>query len=229
MSIVMYDLVGADDRRFSPHCWRTHMALAHKGLDYQTRPIRFTDIQTICDGQQKTLPVLQDGDNVVCDSLAIADYLEDSYPDRPSLFGGDACRNLTAFIQNWTAAVLQLGLFGLIVLDIHDHLLPEDKDYFRKSREQRLGRSLEDAQAGREERLEEFRKNLLPLRMSVRTQPFIGGDQPLYADYLVFGAFQWARSISPFRILENDDPVSAWFGRCLDLYDGLGRKAPGYY
>jgi glutathione S-transferase len=41
----------------------------------------------------------------------------------------------------------------MIISDIHRHLLPEDQDYFRSSREKRFGRSLEDAQAGREERL----------------------------------------------------------------------------
>jgi glutathione S-transferase len=64
--------------------------------------------------------------------------------------------------------------------------------------------------------------------MSVRDAPFLGGEGPLYADYLVFGALQWARTISPFEILADDDPIKAWFGRCLDLYDGLGRKVPGY-
>ena len=229
MSIVMYDLVGVDDRRFSPHCWRARMALAHKGLDCETRATRFTDIQTICDRQQKTLPVLQDGDNIICDSWEIAWYLEHTYPDRPSLFGGDAGRSLCVFIQNWTGAIVQVGLVRMIISDIHGHLLPEDQDYFRASREKRFGRSLEDAQADREQRVEEFRKSLNPLRMTVRTQPFISGDHPLYADYLVFGAFQWARTISPFRILEDDDPVRSWFERCLDLYEGLGRNAPGYY
>jgi hypothetical protein len=28
--------------------------------------------------------------------------------------------------------------------------------------------------------------------------------------------------------LADDDPIKAWFGRCLDLHDGLGRKVPGY-
>ena len=34
---------------------------------------------------------------------------------------------------------------------------------------------------------------------------------------------------SPFRLLADDDPVLAWFGRCLDLYDGLGRRAPAFW
>ena len=37
MTITMYDLAGAEaDRRFSPFCWRTRMALAHKGLSAET-------------------------------------------------------------------------------------------------------------------------------------------------------------------------------------------------
>jgi len=44
MPIVLYDLAGAEpDRRFSPFCWRTKMALAHKGLEAETVPWRFTE------------------------------------------------------------------------------------------------------------------------------------------------------------------------------------------
>jgi glutathione S-transferase len=57
-------------------------------------------------------------------------------------------------------------------------------------------------------------------------QPFIGGDGPLFADYIVAGALQWVRVVSPFRFLEKGDPVAAWFERCLDLHDGLGRRVP---
>jgi glutathione S-transferase len=84
-------------------------------------------------------------------------------------------------------------------------------------------------QADRATRVEGFRKSLEPLRRSVQGVAFLGGDQPLYADYLAFGALQWARTISPFRLLAEDDPIKAWFERCLDLHDGLGRAAPGYY
>ena len=53
MTIVLYDLCGADkDFRFSPACWRTTMALAHKGLDFETVPTRFTDIPGIADGNR---------------------------------------------------------------------------------------------------------------------------------------------------------------------------------
>ena len=57
-------------------------------------------------------------------------------------------------------------------------------------------------------------------------QPFIGGEGPLLADYIVFGPLQWARVISPFRLVADDDPVNAWFERCLDLHGGIGRAMP---
>ena len=200
MPILLYDLVGTDDRRFSPHCWRTRMALEHKGLEYQAIPTRFTEISGVCDGQQKTVPILQDGERIVCDSWAIAEYLEQEYPEQPSLFGGADGKILTVFIQNWTNATLHAGMIGMIVKDIHDHLLPEDQAYFRSSREKRFGKSLEELQSDRDSRLEGFRNSLLPLRMSVRDQAFIGGERPLYADYLAFSAFQWANTISDFPI-----------------------------
>ena len=227
MTIVLYDLVGRGDLRFSPNCWRSRMALAHKGLECEARPVRFTEIASICGGTQKTLPVLQDGDRVIGDSWAIAEYLEEAYPDRPGLFGGETGRGLTAFLQNWVNGTLHAGIAGLVVADIHGRLTEEDKAYFRQSREQRFGLTLEEVQQGRDERVGQFRAAMQPLRATLTRQPFVAGERPMYADYVVFGAFQWARTVSDLSILEPDDPVARWFGRCLALYDGLGRSEPG--
>jgi glutathione S-transferase len=226
MAIVLYDLVGLDDRRFSPHCWRTRMALAHKGLECEARPTRFIDIPKIEGGQVKTVPAIRDGERLIVDSWAIAQDLEERYPDRPSLFGGPGGQAVTRFVQSWCTAVLHAGLIGLVIADIWRHLTPEDRDYFRTSREKRFGRPLEEVQAGRETRVEDLRKNLQPLRLTLKDAPWLGGEQPRYADYLVFGGLQWARCISSFEVLAADDPVRAWFERGLDLYDGLGRRAP---
>jgi glutathione S-transferase len=222
---ILYDLAAGDGRRFSPHCWRTRLALAHKNLLCETRPTRFTEIASIADGNQKTVPVLDDNGKIVGDSWAIAEYLEETYPDAPSLFGGPAGRALTVFVQGWAIATLQLGLLNLIVFDIWQSLSPEDKAYFRSSREKRLGRTLEEVQAGREERLPSFQKSLQPLRMLLAKQDWLGGNSPLYADYVAFAPFQWARMVSDLTLLEEGDIVGAWLERCLDLYDGLGRKA----
>jgi glutathione S-transferase len=227
--LTLYDLAGAeDDRRFSPYCWRIKMALAHKGLAVETLPWRFTEKDRLARTGQGRVPVLVDGDRWVWDSWTIANDLEDRHPDRPSLFGGAAGRALSRFCVGWTDTVLHGGLIRLVLLDIHRHVHAKDSAYFRKSREERFGASLEAVAADREARLPAFCEALAPLRLTLRAQPFLGGEHPLYADYTVFGAFQWARAISDFRLLDEDDPVFAWRGRMLALFDGLAGKAKAY-
>lgn len=228
MAIVLYDLAGRDDRRFSPNCWRARMAIAHKGLDCEARATRFTEIASIAGGGCKTIPVIEDGEAVVVDSWAIAEHLDVTYPDRLPLFEGSSAKALTRFVQNWVNSTLHAGVAGLIIADIHEHLVAEDQSYFRTSRERMFGKALEVVQSGREMRVEEFRKSLQPLRVTVQASPFLGGEGPSYGDYLAFAAFQWARTVSPFRLLMDDDPVKVWFERCLDLHGGLGRAALGY-
>src|SRR6266704_883697 len=55
----------------------------------------------------------------------------------------------------------------------------------------------------------------------------IRGAAPNYADYIVFGGFQWARVVSPFKLLAENDPVYAWRERLLDAFDGMARQSPG--
>lgn len=231
MAIVLYDLVGRDDRRFSPTCWRIKLALAHKGLAFTTVPTPFLAIPRIGDGSFKTVPTLRDGDRWVTDSEAIADHLEEAYPDRPSLFAGPGGRALAEFVRQWAQIVLHGQLIRMVASDIHRHLADDaDRDYFRSSRERLLGASLEEIVAGREERLPSFRASLEPLRQVVRARPFLGGERPLYPDYVVLGAFQWARSVSPFarELLTADDPIRGYLGRLMDLRGELVGKAVAY-
>lgn len=229
MAITLYDLAGAEsDRRFSPFCWRIRMALAHKGLEVETVPWRFTEKDKLPQPNAGRVPVIVDDGRVVHDSAVIADYLETRYPERPPLCGDEVGRALTRFVQNWTETVLQPVLIGFVVLDICHHAAPQDQLYFRRSREDRFGRSLEDVVRDREARLPAFREGLAPLRRTLERQPFLAGAAPAYADYIVFGAFQWARAISNFELLTPDDPVAAWRGRLLDCFDGLARRSPAY-
>ena len=223
--IVLYDLAGADGRRFSPYCWRTRLALAHKGLAYRTDATRFVDIASIDDGKHKTVPVIDDGGRFVAGSWAIANYLEHQYADGPSLFGGPAGHALTLFVQDWVVDVVHRGIIELVLHDIYVQLDKGDQVYFRTTREKRFGRTLEEVQSGRESRVLDFRKCLQPLRQTLATQKWLGGDAPLYADYIVFGALQWPRVVSSFPLLADDDPLTVWFARCLDLLDGIGHRA----
>ncbi|MGJ4963045.1 glutathione S-transferase family protein [Bradyrhizobium sp. HKCCYLRH3061] len=229
MAVKLYELVGTDaGRPFSPYCWRTRMALAHKGLSADTIPWRFTEKSAIAPHGSEKVPVMLDGDRAVADSWAIANYLEDSYPDRPSLFGGAGGRAMARFMNAWGDIAIVGGIFPLIIADIPKNLAAADADYFRKSREARFGKSLEEVMAARDQAVIGFRRSLEPLRQTLKTQAFIGGAAPDYADYIVFGGFQWARVVSPFRLLEESDSVHAWRERLLDAFDGLARKSPGH-
>ncbi|MGP9810606.1 glutathione S-transferase family protein [Rhodopseudomonas sp. NSM] len=229
MTLKLFELVGADATRpFSPYCWRIRMALAHKGLEAETIPWRFTEKSAIAPYSSEKVPVLLDGDKSVCDSWTIANYLEDTYPDRPSLFGGDGGRAMARMINAWGDVTLVAGLAPLIVADIVQQLGPDDAAYFRQSREARFGRTLAEVASTRDTAVEGFRKSLDPLRLTLKTQPFIGGAQPNYADYIAFGGFQWARAVSDFALLKPDDPVHAWRDRLLDAFGGMARRSGGY-
>jgi len=227
MTILLYELVGADAARpFSPHCWKIAMALAHKRLDYRTVPATFTAIPSIEGGASKTVPVIRDGERVVADSFAIALYLEEAYPERPTLFGGEGGQAMARFIERWSQITLHGYLGAAVLMDIHDCLGAEDKDHFRRTREARFGRPIEEVPIDRDAKLAAFRASLEPLRSMLSYQPFIGGTSPLYADYIVFGAFQWSRVVSPFEALAADDPVADWLTRCLGLHGRLGAAVP---
>jgi len=231
MAIVLYELAGADPGlRFSPYCWRSRMALAHKDLTVRTIPWRFSEKQALAFSGQGRVPVLKDGNKTVVDSWAIASYLEERYDDRPSLFGGEMSHAHVRFMNAWTDTVLNPGIARMVVRDVLDALDSKDKAYFRKSREERFGMKLEQVQAGREERLPELRKMLEPVRIALGEQDWLGGDDgPSYADYILFGSFQWPRCISKFELLAKDDVLWGWRERMLDLFGGLGRSAKTVY
>jgi glutathione S-transferase len=221
---ILYDLAAADpDIRFSPYCWRTKLALAHKGLAFETIPWRFTDKEAIAFSGHKTVPVLVDGAKTVADSEAIAKYLEAEYPDAPSLFGGAHGRALIEFVRRWSEGVLQASLVRILVPDIYNMIDPKDQAYFRESREARLGATVEALAAARGEHMPAFLAALQTLRVTLKGQKFLGGDTPLYADHIVFGALQWGVKVSSTPLLEADDGVARWMAAVLDYYgDGVG-------
>lgn len=225
MTRILYTLCGKDvSRPFSPHSWKAIMALAHKGLEFEERPTPFTDIPGLEDGFSKTVPILRDGDNLVSDSFAIARYLEEVYPERPSLFEGPGGEAMARFVEGWSQTQLHPAVTAIAIKRIHDMLDEPDRVYFRRSREAFLGRTLEDVDAEVETAKAAFPARLQPLRHMLRFQPFIGGDGPLFADYIVFGALQWLRIVTGSVPFLPDDPAADWFERLLDLDEGFARR-----
>ena len=223
----LYDLAGRDPGlRFSPYCWRTRFALAHKGLSVKTVPWRMHEASRLAFSGQARVPVLVDGGRTVHDSWAIAVYLEQAYPGAPSLFGGESAVPVTRVINAWADAFLHGLIAPLIVLAVHDSLHPADQGYFRASREARFGTTLEAFTAGRDAHLGTLRRALEPLRTALAAQRWLAGEQPGYADYIVAGTLQWPRIFLGAGLLDANDPVRIWFNAILDLHEGLGRDTP---
>ena len=201
------------------------MALAHKELDVEYIPWRFTEKDKIKFSGQERVPVLIDGKKTVSDSWEIAKYLEIEYPHSPSLkleYGE------VLFIKFWAESVLHPEILQLVVLDIHNNLRPEDQSYFRESREKLLGGPLEGIVANRQDRLPRLQKLMTPLRSTLLKQEYLSGETPGFSDYIVFGAFQWARCISAFSLLNTDDIIYIWREKMLNMYDSLALSAVGY-
>jgi glutathione S-transferase len=226
MTITLYELAGQDpDIRFSPYVWRIRLALAHKKLDYEGKAWRFTEKEAIDFTGQGKVPVLVDGDKTVHDSWDIACYLEDTYPDHPSLFGGEAGRAGAFFMKNWFETQVFGKIAKMVIADVHSILHEKDQEYFRTTREKFFGTALGDICPDEGAARADLKAALTPMRKVLETQSYLGGDAPSFMDFIPFAAFMWARCVSDKVILEADDPVHAWAERMLDCCGGMPRTA----
>lgn len=191
-------------------------------------PWRLTEKDVIADSGQGAVPVLQVGDRMIADSWAIAEYLEETYPNRPSLFGCDMGKAQARFFQAWVEQTVRSQLAPIIIQDLYNHVHEKDRDYFRETRTMRFGKPLEEFADNGPEQVKAFQDSLAPARQILTRQAYICGDSPGYADYFLIGVFQWARCSCPTILLTEDDPVFAWRDRMHNLFDGLAGNARGY-
>ena len=100
--IIFYDIASREPRTtFATNPWKTRLALNFKGVPYQTQWVEMPDItavreelgvpanRTLPDGTPyHTLPVIHDTatGKLVGDSFEIALYLDNAYPNGPTLF-----------------------------------------------------------------------------------------------------------------------------------------------
>ena len=224
--ITLFDLSGVDDElRISPFCWRIKMALAHKRLDYEAVPWRLVEKERIAASNLSTAPVIVDGGVVVGDSWRIAEYLDSAYPSRP-LFVSEQAKAYCRWIHFWTERILHPLIVPLILEDVLKAIHPADFEYFRRTRERAYGRPLADVCDRSAVAYEKLFAATSFVRSLLRETKFVSGESPSYGDYVLFGAYQWARCCSEVRIFRDDkDPTTIWFTRMLGLYDDLGSRA----
>lgn len=223
MPRTLYELANVE----SPFVWRAKYALAHKGLAYQTQRTAFTAIATTCEGRHPTVPFLVDENgSETCDSMHIAAYLDDAYPDTPSLLGDGALERAQE-IEGILGKTGFPNFFPLYIHDIWAGLPEKDAAYFRSSREARFGTTLESLSAEREARLPAARAALDPLRAEIAKAPWLNGDTPGYADYIVLAFFAWLKGCATTPPLAKGDPLLAYIDRGFALYGDIAKGIDG--
>ena len=210
--ITLYDLAFDKDLRPSPYCWRAKLAMKHKGLSWRDEPCGFTEKQKIAFAQSSTYPVIHDGTKVVKDSWAIAQHLDQAYPDKP-LFPNDPGLTYARFVNAWADTAVHPTIFPMVVGNMVENVRPADRDYTIESRSSRIGTKDFAAfqKKARESGLAALRAALEPARRVLREQKFLAGEAPAYPDYILYGTFLWPNTIAPdLELLEKDDPIYGW-------------------
>ncbi len=227
MTIQFYDLVGDDaNMPFSPFCWRIRMSLLHKGLTFTAVPWRFSDKSATAASGHSRVPVIKDGDQWVGDSWEIAKYLDAQYPDRPTLINGVEGQAYAQLVQALCQSLVFPAALPVALYQVYGILDEASQDYFRKSREAWLGKKLEDINAEPETGKANLAQALVPFNTMLDAHDFMGGDQPTYADYALFGVLKWGDVVSPYRPIDDASAVGQWFVRLENLYGGHAVNLP---
>ncbi|KAF8577825.1 hypothetical protein K439DRAFT_1639378 [Ramaria rubella] len=154
-TITLYDITcNVPGKAWSPNTWKARTVLNHKRIPYKTVWIAYPDIastlkklggaptSTNPDGKPHyTLPAILDNSGespvVVTDSLAIAEYLEKKYPDRPVFPKGGKALQYT-FEEAFNRIVFPH--FGKILRPLAWQILDKPSQaYFRETRERWYG------------------------------------------------------------------------------------------
>lgn len=225
--ILLFELCGAqEDICFSPFVWRIKLMLAHKDIPYHSKTVTFVDKAALEGSGVKTVPVIKHDGKWVSESLEIARYLDKNFPDN-NLFETPLAAQQAVLINNWVDRNIVMPMFPMVVTDIYDALDAANKEYFKETREPRLGgRKIEDMRAGREELRSAFKANLGPLESMLQASPYLSGPQPAFVDYCVMGSLMWPHIVSDFDPIADSAVLQDWRKRMFDLFDGLAEKAP---
>lgn len=224
MSRILYELALADEEvRPSPYCWTVKFALLHKGLAFETRPVRFSDKSAYPDPEYGKVPILVENGEVVKDSPVITQWLDRKHPASP-LVATKAERAAAEFYAAWLQSALFPALAPMLTMRIYESAADADKPYFRRTREARFGKTLEEVAAtpGAAEKAEAA---LAVLAAPLSTNRYLGGPQPNLADYIVMGPLMWQRTTTARELYRTPEPVAQWRERMLDLFDGYARSA----
>ena len=217
----IYELSSANGTLFSPPCWRTRLALELLGLDYQSMPVPFTKIKDVDEGQFATVPIMQNESVIMNDSFIIAEYLNTTYAIRTKLFPSAAEKAQAIFMQKIMDHIHQLTGKALLY-DIFESVADEDKEYFRASREKKIGKTLEEIKPLKDATIEAMLTAYANLEGYAAENDFWGGDKPNYADITILSHLQLPAQIGGIKVLEALPNIKNWTEKCAKHLPSVG-------
>ncbi|KAF2665090.1 hypothetical protein BT63DRAFT_429035 [Microthyrium microscopicum] len=195
--LVLYDIPTKDPRRcWSLNTWKTRMALNFKGVDYETKWVEYPDIAATLKElgvtanssgpREYTCPAVRFPDGTaVMESTKIAAALEERYPEPSFNMDSPEQKKLSTFIVQ-----LINPTFADWMTQVPDHfLLPRSKEYFIRTREESLGKTL--TQAREEDGGDTAWAKSRPAwedyatLLKAKGGPFLLGSTASYADFAV--------------------------------------------
>lgn len=220
----------------SPFVWRSKMLLAHLGLEYESEMlfgVEFEERLAFAQPEAErmgtrapyaphgTVPVLVDGDQILPDSWTIAAHLDDRYGEGRIVKAFPA---VNRFFDAWVTGTVSSVLFPILLPDTIALMDEIDRDSFRRSREQMFGFRFADIEGSLDERVGALRERAQPLEEALTRADYLGGDAPIYADYIVFGVFVWLSRVATIEVLAPDSALYRWREQLMDAYGGLARS-----
>jgi len=173
-TIILYDIpskLPTDACQWSPNVWKTRYTLNYKNIPFKTEWIEFPEIADVCKrigapptGQRNgspvyTVPFIFDPNTnrAISDSLKIARYLDEQYPDTPALirFPGPESGVLqtevvqAGFIEAFKATAIPSVLPFILPKEV-SMLNEESQDFLRSLLKVFFGRSVEELTPERE-------------------------------------------------------------------------------
>lgn len=116
-------------------------------------------------------------DKPVVDSWDIAVYLEEQFPNNPSLFHGNPA--VHKFFLHYADHHINNSVFRLVLLDIHKSVGDEKlQDWFRQDRESWMrGKTLEQFAGDTKDNIAKFKKGIALVSSQLEEFPYVTGDQ----------------------------------------------------
>ena len=209
-TILLYDLSGKKNIRFSPPCWNVKLCLIHNNINFDTIPIRFTEKNKISFSKQKLVPILKYNEEIVNDSWNIFVWLNDKIKEI-KLIPNEQTKIFSYFLYFWTSKTLLPIIFKLIANDIPKILDKEDKEYFIKTREDRIQKSLKSLLNNKEQTKKKLFESLITFEKIFSKNKFLYGKNPGLPDYIFFGNFMWAEKCNSENLFENLPNIQKWY------------------